>query len=54
MEKIVHILKQTQREMQLILTDPFVRVTYRSYIVCLATQIRHSTHPKYPPTNNGP
>lgn len=51
MEKIVHILKQTQREMQLILTDPFVRVTYRSYSVCSAIQIRNASQA---PTNNGP
>lgn len=51
MEKIVHILKQTQREMQLILTDPFVRVTYRSYSVCSAIQIRNTSQA---PTNNGP
>lgn len=43
MEKIVHILKQTQREMQLILTDPFVRVTYRSCSVCSAIQIRNAS-----------
>lgn len=28
---MVHILKQTQRELELILTNPFVHVTYHSY-----------------------
>ena len=37
LEKTVHILKQSQRELELIVSDPFVQVRYgHSWFVCLA------------------
>ena len=47
LEKIVHILKQTQRELDLILTNPFVHITYTSYFCLFPFILKKQTVTNY-------